>query len=469
MRWRRQESANDLSGLVDAFTGQPLNPALGLYQCECGRYYHNSSYEAIQRDRAGHCMACSSTSIHTVSAGASRPSAGASRPSPAAFPFARIVGGGIILACLVGLLIFWYLAYEKEDAARKEQARTQALRDEAERNAKRTRVEQWIVGAWSDGSSRLNIAKDGARFRAEYPSSMGLQVLSGELQPDNQLRLGNVKQLGKLVNPLTYYQGDFGQEAWIELGADGNFVIARFSQGTGGRSLVMNRVTANPGPQVSVASPPKPPPPQSPPAPVPQPKPPPDVTENARSGAKNQTFQTETPLAGRPPAPVIQPKPAEGMAENTRSGTEEQTVQSRQTKDSLSSSGAPSSGPPPVAVVRELLKKARVAWVARQYQEALGYCDDAITRDPQSAQAWTIKGGVYNSWRRYADAIAACDAAIGIDANLADAWFTKASSEQSSGNSQGALSSYHKFREIVKASDARVPLVEDRIRKLEGR
>jgi hypothetical protein len=123
---------------------------------------------------------------------------------------------------------------------------------------------------------------------------------------------------------------------------------------------------------------------------------------------------------------------------------------------------------PPVAVVRELLKKARAAWIERRYQEAIGYCDDAIALDPQSVEAWTIKGGVNYSWLRYPDAIAACDAAIAINPKFADAWFTKASSEEKSGNLQAALGSYHKFLETVQAPDARVPVVEDRIRKLEG-
>ena len=67
-----QDSTNDLTGKEDAFTGQPLDPTRALYRCECGVYYHDSSYEAIQRDRAGQCNVCSSTLIRAVSSGTSR-------------------------------------------------------------------------------------------------------------------------------------------------------------------------------------------------------------------------------------------------------------------------------------------------------------------------------------------------------------------------------------------------------------
>ena len=125
------------------------------------------------------------------------------------------------------------------------QAAEQARRAKANRIAERLRVEQALTGEWSSGSARLTITKEENKFKAEYPSSMGLQVLSGELQANNQLRLGNVKQLGKLVNPLTFYQGDFGQEAWIELGMHSSSLIVRFSQASGGRSIVMNRTDGN--------------------------------------------------------------------------------------------------------------------------------------------------------------------------------------------------------------------------------
>jgi hypothetical protein len=57
----------DLAGVVDAFTGEALNPALGLYQCaKCLVYYHRASYEVIQSENGGQCVACLSVSIRTV-------------------------------------------------------------------------------------------------------------------------------------------------------------------------------------------------------------------------------------------------------------------------------------------------------------------------------------------------------------------------------------------------------------------
>ncbi len=119
--------------------------------------------------------------------------------------------------------------------------------------AERTRVEQGIAGEWSDGTSRLTITKDGDKFSAVYPSSKGLHVVRGELLADNQLRLVNVSY-GKIVQPGTYYDGDFSQEAWIELSVDGSFLTVRFSQAKGGRSLVMKRVDGNPASQVPEAN-----------------------------------------------------------------------------------------------------------------------------------------------------------------------------------------------------------------------
>jgi hypothetical protein len=58
------------------------------------------------------------------------------------------------------------------------------------------------------------------------------------VQADNKLRLAN-EQVGKLVNPLRFYQGDFSQEAWAELSADGSSLI--ISQSANGRSFVMHR------------------------------------------------------------------------------------------------------------------------------------------------------------------------------------------------------------------------------------
>jgi hypothetical protein len=65
----RVATLQDLAGLVDAFTGEALNPECGLYQCanaKCQVYYHRASYEVIQSENGGKCVACLSVSIRTV-------------------------------------------------------------------------------------------------------------------------------------------------------------------------------------------------------------------------------------------------------------------------------------------------------------------------------------------------------------------------------------------------------------------
>jgi formylglycine-generating enzyme required for sulfatase activity len=160
-------------------------------------------------------------------------------------------------------------AITKEQAADRER-QYEAIRIAA--IAERSRVEQWIAGEWLNGASRLTITKDGSGFSALYVSGEAAeslfrpaplpQNLSGELLADNQLRLVNVKQYGKIVNPFEYYQGDFAQQAWIELGVDGSSLIVRFGEAKGGRSIVMKRIPGNADSRVSeaatVTSPPSP-------------------------------------------------------------------------------------------------------------------------------------------------------------------------------------------------------------------
>jgi uncharacterized protein (AIM24 family) len=80
------------------------------------------------------------------------------------------------------------------------------------------------------------------------------QSLSGNLLPDNRLRLANTNR-GELVDPRYYYDGDFDQEAWIELGAEGGSLTVRFSEGNGGRSLVMKRIAGGDDSKVATAVP----------------------------------------------------------------------------------------------------------------------------------------------------------------------------------------------------------------------
>ena len=80
--------SEDLDGMVDAFTGVALNPGLGLYQCtKCRVYYHRESYEVIQSENGGKCVACPSTSIRAISqpqAPKEAPATGTYRPREAA-------------------------------------------------------------------------------------------------------------------------------------------------------------------------------------------------------------------------------------------------------------------------------------------------------------------------------------------------------------------------------------------------
>jgi hypothetical protein len=66
-------AARDLAGLVDAFTGEALDSALGLYQCgNCEVYYHGSSFEVIKSENGGRCVSCLKVSVREVAKAASR-------------------------------------------------------------------------------------------------------------------------------------------------------------------------------------------------------------------------------------------------------------------------------------------------------------------------------------------------------------------------------------------------------------
>ncbi|MBI4329842.1 MAG: hypothetical protein HY673_01010 [Chloroflexi bacterium] len=57
-------STVDLQGLRDALTGEPLDVALGLYQCgPCTVYYHPSSVEFLRTNNGGLCISCGSSNI----------------------------------------------------------------------------------------------------------------------------------------------------------------------------------------------------------------------------------------------------------------------------------------------------------------------------------------------------------------------------------------------------------------------
>lgn len=67
-------SDNDLKGLHDAFTGAPLDKALGLYQCQsCKVYYHKESLLVLQEVNSSQCVSCQSTNILEVTLSSKKP------------------------------------------------------------------------------------------------------------------------------------------------------------------------------------------------------------------------------------------------------------------------------------------------------------------------------------------------------------------------------------------------------------
>lgn len=60
----------ELDDLCDAFTGEKLDSAKGLYRCErCKVYYHNASYEVLRSENSGACVACGAANLIAVSIG----------------------------------------------------------------------------------------------------------------------------------------------------------------------------------------------------------------------------------------------------------------------------------------------------------------------------------------------------------------------------------------------------------------
>ncbi|USD35626.1 MULTISPECIES: hypothetical protein [Vibrio] len=62
-----RNQTQSLAELHDALTGAALDESLGLYQCHnCMVHYHTESYQALQADNNGQCVACSSSAIKSV-------------------------------------------------------------------------------------------------------------------------------------------------------------------------------------------------------------------------------------------------------------------------------------------------------------------------------------------------------------------------------------------------------------------
>lgn len=127
----------------------------------------------------------------------------------------------------------------------------QARRNDQLQRIARDRVEQGILGDWpfqwsfSHNAAALpailSIARNGAGFKATLRTGEIEEPLGAELLPDNQLHLINTRQYGKLVQPGYYYDGDFSEEAWVDLSADGRSLLVRFNGNRGGRSLILSR------------------------------------------------------------------------------------------------------------------------------------------------------------------------------------------------------------------------------------
>ncbi|MCG9576639.1 hypothetical protein L1D14_10360 [Vibrio tubiashii] len=57
----------NLAELHDALTGAALDASLGLHQCDnCKVYYHSESFQELQSQNDGRCVACSSSVIKPI-------------------------------------------------------------------------------------------------------------------------------------------------------------------------------------------------------------------------------------------------------------------------------------------------------------------------------------------------------------------------------------------------------------------
>ena len=64
-----RQGTSPLSGLRDAFTGELLDPAQGLFQCaKCLVYYQRTSMAVLKSENGGRCVSCLDTKIRMVEA-----------------------------------------------------------------------------------------------------------------------------------------------------------------------------------------------------------------------------------------------------------------------------------------------------------------------------------------------------------------------------------------------------------------
>ena len=119
-----------------------------------------------------------------------------------------------------------------------------AAAEQGDQLAAHARAQRGFPGEWhyhrADGQqATLMLATEENSFAGEYRFGDHVEPLRGELQPDGRLHLVNTRQVGKLVRPGTWYEGDFSQDAWLRLSADGNSVIVDTS--TKGPAVIMER------------------------------------------------------------------------------------------------------------------------------------------------------------------------------------------------------------------------------------
>ena len=122
--------------------------------------------------------------------------------------------------------------------------------------------------------------------------------------------------------------------------------------------------------------------------------------------------------------------------------------------------------PPPAIDLTAMLKKARELWLSQQYNGALELCQQVINQDPQSVEAWAIKGTSLYSLKNYQEALAACKTTLKLDQRHLEAWFIKAASEEKLGMYHQALESYREYLSLSSPGDPLRPQITDKIQML---
>lgn len=92
-------SVDNIDGLVDAFTGQQLDPALGLHECKgCHVFYHHASVQVLAAENAGKCVSCRGGDIVPVSTASRKVVASRPRFTPSVITLAnfRSYAGSVV-------------------------------------------------------------------------------------------------------------------------------------------------------------------------------------------------------------------------------------------------------------------------------------------------------------------------------------------------------------------------------------